>query len=93
MKQNSEKKIVISYLLIGFIWIVFSDKILYSLIRNSELYHLIQTYKGWLYVFLTGIIFYFILHKTMDKLRHQSKELEESYQQLEADNEEFIALN
>lgn len=93
MKTNIEKKVTLLYLIIGITWIILSDKILLLLISNTEIYHVLQTYKGWFYVFITAIIFYLILHKTMNKLRKQSIELKDSYAQLEADNEEFIALN
>lgn len=91
--MKTEKKIMLLYFLLGILWVAFSDYFFLLFSENQELYPTLQTYKGWFYVIITAIIFYFILHRTMEKMRAQSKELQESYEQLEADHEEFLALN
>lgn len=93
MQIKEEIRIIIIYFLLGVSWILFSDKIMASVITDPEQYMLFQTYKGWFFVFLTAFIFYIIIHNAMKKLREQKKELIKNYQQLEADNEKFMALS
>jgi hypothetical protein len=45
-----QKKIIIIYLVVGFAWIYFSDKILLFLISDIDYYNKIQDYKGFFYV-------------------------------------------
>ncbi|MFW6035149.1 MAG: HD domain-containing phosphohydrolase [Halothermotrichaceae bacterium] len=93
MKLKNENKIILFYLLIGLFWIAFSDRIVSLIAQSHDLHLIMQTYKGWAYVIITAVIFYIILHKAMDSMRKQKQKLQESYSQLEADNEEFQALN
>lgn len=53
--------IVILYLVFGGLWIAFSDWILSKLIRDFPSYVKFQTYKGWLFVILTGFLLYLML--------------------------------
>ena len=55
--------ITILYLLLGFIWIAFSDRILEQNVDDTELLTRIQTYKGWLYVAITGILLYGLISR------------------------------
>ncbi|MDW7691464.1 ATP-binding protein [Flammeovirgaceae bacterium SG7u.111] len=57
--------------------------ILNSFISDSELIKEMQTYKGWFYVFVTGVIFFLFLKKHLEKLRNTEKELEEHKVDLE----------
>jgi PAS domain S-box-containing protein len=68
--------ITLLYVLSGVVWIAFSDRLLVSLISDIEVMARIQTYKGWSYVLITGIMLYLLirlyssrLSKTGDDLR------------------------
>jgi signal transduction histidine kinase/ActR/RegA family two-component response regulator len=69
-KLKFEYRIIAGYVIIGGIWIVFSDKLLNYFIREPDLLTRIQTYKGWLYVLITAILFYSLLKGHLVKLRH-----------------------
>ncbi|MFW6266379.1 MAG: HD domain-containing phosphohydrolase [Halanaerobiales bacterium] len=90
---RQEIKIIIIYLIFGSLWILFSDRIILSLLERQDNINQIQTYKGWIFVAITGIIFYNLFKNALDELREKREELQASYEQLEADNEEFKALN
>lgn len=45
------------YLIVGFIWILFSDRALDMMVQDQAAHLHIQTYKGWAYVVVTGILF------------------------------------
>jgi len=65
-----EYKIIVGYIIIGGIWIVFSDKILNYFIRDPDLLTQIQTYKGWFYVVVTAMLFYSLLKTHLVKIRN-----------------------
>jgi len=69
-KLNFEYRIVAAYILVGGLWIVFSDKILNYFIRDPDLLTRIQTFKGWFYVIVTGILFYLLLKTHLIKIRN-----------------------
>ena len=75
-----EYKITFAYLIIGGTWIIFSDKLLESIITDSHILTDIQTYKGWFYVAFTAILLIFFLKKHLNKLRVAQKNAEESDQ-------------
>ena len=78
-----EYRITIIYLLIGGLWILFSDKILYLLINENSRLSEFQTYKGWFYVIITAIILFFFIKKHLNKRRNLEKELKEFQNLLE----------
>jgi len=76
-KIKFEYKLTISYLIIGGLWILFSDKIADSITSDQDLLTKIHIFKGWLYVLITGLLFYFFLKKHLNLLRKTEKELED----------------
>ena len=69
-KLKFEYRIIAGYVIIGGIWIVFSDKLLNYFIREPDLLTRIQTFKGWFYVLITAVLFYSLLKIHLVKLRH-----------------------
>ncbi|MFO7731037.1 MAG: sensor histidine kinase [Spirochaetia bacterium] len=59
-KQASALRLVFIYLVFGGLWIFFSDRILLGLAPDVENYLLLQTYKGWLFVFCTALLLYLL---------------------------------
>jgi diguanylate cyclase (GGDEF)-like protein len=69
----------IIYLLVGIVWIVWSDKWLAAVVSDYDTFIEMQTYKGWFYVITSGLLFFFILKSRLallkdlsDKLIHQA---------------------
>ena len=58
-----EYKITAAYLIIGGLWILFSDEVLFSFIQDPDLLSEAQTYKGWFYVIITAALLYSFLKK------------------------------
>jgi len=77
-KLNFEYKIIIIYLLLGGLWILFSDRLMHSFISDPELLTQLQTYKGWFYVIVTAIFFHFYLKKYLIKIRNAELKAKES---------------
>lgn len=51
------------YLLFGLLWISFSDKLLFSMVKNPETLLRYQTYKGFIYIIITAVIAWFLLRQ------------------------------
>jgi len=73
-----EYQFFLAYLLIGGAWILFSDRIVKTLIHDVDNLTSIQTYKGWFYVLMTGILFFFLLKKHLLKIRNAESKAKES---------------
>jgi signal transduction histidine kinase len=66
-KISFEYKITLIYILIGALWILFSDQIVISLFSEKETIHLLSTVKGWLYVAVTGILLFYFIKKEIKR--------------------------
>jgi len=74
-------KITFFYLLFGALWIFFSDKFLLSTIESAEAISRFQSYKGWLYVAVTGLIIYLLVRRyifTILKSEEETKQKSEA---------------
>ncbi len=64
-----EFKVVLAYLILGFLWILFSDQILKALISDINTLSTLQTYKGWFYVGTTAFLLYVLLRNHLKMMR------------------------
>ncbi len=60
-------RIFIIYLLIGVLWIFFSDHILQTLVSTQEQFIQYSIYKGWAYITLTAVVLYFLVRTTIQE--------------------------
>lgn len=58
---NFALKTTLLYLVFGFVWIVFSDRLLTWLVPDPQLLTHFQTYKGWFFVALTGMLLFLLI--------------------------------
>lgn len=96
LKTNDENKfkygcikICMIYLIIGFAWIYFSDRIVNNLFSNRDTIVIINIYKGWLYVIITSIILYLLVSGLLRKVKLTEEELNKRYRELMLANEEL----
>ena len=68
-KLKFEYRIIIGYIIVGGVWILFSDKILIYFVRDPDLLTRLQTFKGWFYVLVTSVLFYLLLKSHLVKIR------------------------
>jgi signal transduction histidine kinase len=68
-KIKFEYRITVLYILLGSLWILFSDELLFSMIKDPEVLTTMQTYKGWFFVLMSALVFYFILRTHLNRLR------------------------
>lgn len=88
--------IALLYLLIGILWIVFSDEAAAKLAPNQAILTQISIYKGWGYVFVTALLLYWMLSlytKRLSRAEWTLGESEKNYQELlqQASDGIFIA--
>jgi signal transduction histidine kinase len=77
-KINFEYKIVIGYLILGSLWILFSDELLHSFIREPVNLTRFQTYKGWFFVTITAILLYMVVKAHLLRIRKAEEQARES---------------
>ncbi len=83
-------RVVFWYMLFAGLWIFFSDMLVMRLLIDQEFQVFLQTYKGWGFSIVTGLILYFILryrYQTLEDIArahaeevHAQKELSERLQ-------------
>ncbi len=57
------------YLIIGALWILFSDQIAARVALNTEMLAAISLYKGWAYVLITALLLYWLIRRHTAALR------------------------
>lgn len=62
-----EWKITIIYIIIGALWILFSDKMLLYVTNDPQQISIISIYKGWFYVLITGILLFYLIRREIKK--------------------------
>jgi signal transduction histidine kinase len=67
MKNRIALKVTLIYFLIGFLWILFSDRLIYKLEETGNAITTIQTYKGWFFISVTSLLLYFLIRNEIKK--------------------------
>jgi len=83
--QLSTLRIILIYLFVGSLWIAASDLFIQAFITDSETLTTVQTYKGWLFVIISAILFYVLIQK-------HDRELKKTKQERSVYNELFQKL-
>lgn len=79
---KEEIKIILIYIVLGISWVYYSDKVLIHLFSEEIIITTFQTYKGIIFVLLTGLIFYLLLKRYFNQLREAKKELKQKNKKL-----------
>ena len=88
--QHMPRTIALIYLAFGALWIFFTDRLLVWLHFDAKLILGLQTFKGWLFVFGSGVLVYLLLKRyernsqaatlalvdSQNQVRHMNAELE-----------------
>ncbi len=91
--EKKAKKITAIYLAFGFTWILASDRIMDIFIRDRELIFQISILKGWIYVFLTGALIYFLMFFAFRKISKASNELAAESNERKRREQQILYLN
>ena len=92
-KVKFEYKFIVIYLILGGLWILFSDMLLSSFTKDVEVITQLQTYKGWFYVVVSAVFFYVILRNHMLHLRSIRSDLSKINDELIKSEEKTKIMN
>ena len=77
-KLPFEFRITIIYIVLGALWIVFPDKVVERIFIDPHQISYVQTYKGWFYVFVTGLLLFLWIRNEIKKRNTLYNQLLES---------------
>ncbi|SHE69166.1 bifunctional diguanylate cyclase/phosphodiesterase [Alkalibacter saccharofermentans] len=90
--KKESVKIIFIYLVMGSLWITLSDRLAAQLFEDVRTLALFSTWKGWLYVLVTGWIFYGIIFKSLVLYRDSIVIIYNNYEELSSAHEELIGI-
>jgi two-component system, sporulation sensor kinase E len=86
-------RIAVTYIIIGAFWVILSDRLSLIMANNEmNIFIFFQRYKGWLFILITGILIYFLVHKRALKLLESTEELRKKERQLQMSNQHYQSL-
>lgn len=91
--RNKLWKPVVAYLVFGFMWIIFSDKLMAILVTNKETYMTLQIYKGWFFILVTSVLLYVLIKGDYYKMINLTKSVTIKNQELVSFSEELLAMD
>lgn len=74
-------KIVIIYMIVGALWIYFSDHMIAALFNSTAAITFAQSIKGLAFITVTGSILFVLVKKDFDALKRANQEVVEGYEQ------------
>lgn len=82
-----EYKITITYIILGALWILFSDELVISFVKDPGSIQILSTAKGWFYVLITGILLFYLIKREIRRRNDIFNELLEAKKKaVESDN-------
>lgn len=82
-------RIAAIYIFFGFLWIVFSDKILAVMVSDKDMITKISIFKGLLYVLISGLIIHILVYSSLKKLKNYEDAIIKAYQELSSTHEKL----
>lgn len=83
LKRLTPLGITLIYMLIGAVWVLFSDRILVFFVSDQKWLLCLETSKGWLFVFITAIVLFFLLKGEYNALLRFQKLIQEDRENME----------
>jgi len=65
--RNFALRITILYVLVGSVWILFSDRLMFFFFTDNQTLNLISIYKGWFFVLFTGALLFSLVKRELKK--------------------------
>ena len=93
IKEKSPWKTIVIYIILGFLWILFSDRFVDLFADSHETYKLMQSYKGVFYVVVTAVILFYLIKYDYSKIMKLTNDISEKNEELVSFSEELIAMD
>ena len=90
---RSTLRLFITYLIFGCLWILLSDRVLSWMVGSGDRYIEFQSYKGWFYVIISGVVFSLFIYNTLQLYKQSLVSVLKGYEELSATYEELFAMN
>jgi PAS domain S-box-containing protein len=90
--KNITLRIIIFYALLAGLWILVSDRIIYTLTDNPTTLTLMQTYKGLFYVTFTSFLLYLLMRTQLAQVEKTVNKMDKTRQALSASNDYLKAV-
>ncbi len=74
-------RVAIIYILIGGLWILLSDYIVGLLVKDPAELTIIQTYKGWFFIIISGAVLFYYLKRENNKYNASRKDFSNIFEQ------------
>jgi len=71
-------RITIIYTIVGLLWILFSDALVLAITRDPAVFTLLQTIKGFLFVFVTASVLYLLISRNVARIQRSEQALADS---------------
>ncbi|KYZ75686.1 hypothetical protein AXX12_10765 [Anaerosporomusa subterranea] len=84
-------KICSLYLILGALWILFSDRLVAVFVTDMDEFVRINTYKGWAFILITSLLLCWLNRYFLQQLLISNQKLFTAHQELELSYEEIIA--
>jgi signal transduction histidine kinase len=68
-------RIAAIYLIVGALWILFSDSIIAHLADNMAMFEKVAMFKEWFFVCVTAILLFWLIHRYTEVIRQHDREL------------------
>lgn len=96
VKVRVAVKITAIYLIVGFLWIIFSDQLLSAIFIQGDAITRLQTLKGWFYVLMTAGLLYWLIEReniitrrAIRQLKQALHDLQQTQEMLRASEQQF----
>jgi uncharacterized membrane protein len=76
LNDNKPLKVVIIYLILGLVWVIFSDKFISSISKSSEMLSTLQSLKGIAFIGFTAIILFILISAYYKKITDSANQYE-----------------
>lgn len=80
------------YGIFGFLWIMLSDEILMTFIKDVNKYKQAQTFKGWFYVIINILLLFYLVLKRSVRIMNALVDLHTTYDELQSTYEELVSI-
>ncbi|MCX7773762.1 MAG: ATP-binding protein, partial [Clostridia bacterium] len=86
-------RITTIYMILGFLWILLSDRSVDLFIKDRSVALFINIAKGWVYVVLSGLIIYLLVHAAISKVQASEEKIRAINEELEENNSKLRQVN
>lgn len=79
-RLSAAARITLIYITIGCLWIYFSDSWLLQTHASAQALSLMQSYKGWFYVFASALLLYLLIHRFTADIQRSHQRTAQAYE-------------